>query len=73
MSPAFDLLIEYIYDLCSEHLNDICKQKDFIELDKEYMVDIICQSAERREIREQEKIKQRNLLHENATNDEEEE
>jgi len=55
MSPAFDLLIEYIYDLCSEHLNDICKQKDFIELDKEYMIDIICQSAERHERREQEK------------------
>jgi hypothetical protein len=73
MSPAFDLLIEYIYDLCSEHLNDICKQNDFIELDKEYMIEIICQSAERREIREQEKLKQLTLLHENAVNNNEEE
>jgi hypothetical protein len=73
LSPAFDLLLDYIYDLCSEYLNDICKQKDFIELDKESMIDIICQSAERREIREQEKIKQMNLLRENVTNNEEEE
>jgi len=73
MSPAFDLLLEYIYDLCSENLNDICKQKDFIELDKEWMIDIICQSAERREIREQEKVKQMTLLQENSINNDEEE
>jgi hypothetical protein len=54
-------------------LKDISKQQDFIELDKEYMIDIICQSAERREIREQEKITQMNLLHQNATNIEQEE
>jgi len=73
LSPAFDLLLEYIYDLCSEHLNDICKQKDFIELDKQWMIDIICQSTERREIREQEKVKQMNLLQENTENNDEEE
>ncbi len=73
MSPAFDILLDYIYDLCSENLKDISKQQDFIELDKEYMIDIICQSAERRETREQEKIKQMTLLHENATNIEQEE
>jgi hypothetical protein len=73
MSPAFDLLLEYIYDLCSEYLNDICKQKEFIELDKELMIDLICQSTERRVIREQEKLKQLTLLHETATNNDEEE
>jgi hypothetical protein len=73
MSPAFDILLDYIYDLCSENLKDISKQKDFIELDKEYMIDIICKSSERREFREQEKIKQINLLHETATNTEQEE
>jgi hypothetical protein len=73
MSPAFDLLLEYIYDLCSEHLNDICKQKDFIQLDKELMIDIICKSAERRELREQEKTNQANVLQNNTTIDDEEE
>jgi hypothetical protein len=72
MSPAFDLLLDYIYDLCLEYFNDICKQKDFIELDKDLMIDIICQTAERREIREQEKTKQMTLLHENNSENEEE-
>jgi hypothetical protein len=54
-------------------LNDICKQKEFIELDKELMIDLICQSTERRVIREQEKLKQLTLLHETATNNDEEE
>jgi len=72
LSPAFDLLLDYVYDLCSEHLNDICKRKDFIELEKESMIDVICQSAERREIREQEKLKQMTLLHENVNDSDEE-
>ncbi|CAF2326046.1 unnamed protein product [Rotaria sp. Silwood2] len=73
VSPTFDLLLDYIYDLCSEFLNDICKHNDFIKLEKELMIDLICQATERREIREQEKLKQMTLLHENATNSEEEE
>ncbi|CAF0740436.1 unnamed protein product [Rotaria sp. Silwood1] len=73
MSPTFDLLLDYIYDLCSEFLNDICKHSDFIKLEKELMIDLICQATERREIREQEKLKQMSLLHENVTNHEEEE
>lgn len=62
LSPTFDILLDYIYDLCSENLKDISKQQDFIELDKESMVDIICQAAERRDIREKEKQRQNNLL-----------
>ena len=72
LAPAFDILLDYIYDLCSEHLKDISKQKDFIELDKEYMIDIICQAAERREIREIEKQNQNNLLAIGAISGEEE-
>lgn len=72
-APAFDVLLDYIYDLCSEHLKDISKQQDFVELDKEYMIDIICQSAERRENREQEKAKQMNLSHVNGANSDDEE
>ncbi|CAF0728856.1 unnamed protein product [Rotaria sordida] len=73
MSPTFDLLLDYIYDLCSEYLHDICKHSDFIKLEKELMIDLICHATERREIREQEKFKQMTLLHENAINSEEEE
>ena len=53
MSPAFDLLLDYIYELCSQYMNEICNQKEFLELDKTLMVDLICHSAERRDIREQ--------------------
>lgn len=73
MSPAFDLLLDYIYDLCSERLNDICKQTDFMNLEKESMIDIICQATERRDAREQEKLKQTALLNEIVINNEEEE
>ena len=62
LAPTFDTLLDYIYDLCSENLKDVSKQKDFIELDKEYMIDIICQAAERRDIREKEKQRQNNSL-----------
>ena len=73
MSPAFDSLLDYVYDLCSEHLHDICKRKDFIELEKESMIDLIWQSTERREVREQEKLKQMTLLHENADDSDDDE
>jgi len=53
MSPAFDLLLGYIYDLCSQHLNEICNQKEFLELDKTLMIDLICHSSERRDNRKQ--------------------
>ena len=56
MSPAFDLLLEYLYDLCSQHMNELCKQKEFGELDKELMIDLICQSAERHDRRAREQI-----------------
>ncbi|CAF3540979.1 unnamed protein product [Rotaria sp. Silwood1] len=61
MSPAFDLLLDYIYELCSQNMNEICKQKEFFELDKNLMVDLICQSTQRREIRQQEKHNQATL------------
>ncbi|CAF1160293.1 unnamed protein product [Rotaria magnacalcarata] len=73
MSPAFDLLLDYVYELCSEFLNDICKNEDFINLEKESMIDLICQGAQRRDAREQEKLKQMASYHENARNEEEEE
>lgn len=47
-SPAFDALLECIYVLCAENLNAVCKQKEFGELSKELMVDIICNATERR-------------------------
>ena len=56
MSPAIDLLLDYIYDLSSKHMNEICKQKEFSELGKELMIDLICQSAERHDRRVQEQI-----------------
>ncbi|CAF1360112.1 unnamed protein product [Adineta steineri] len=65
MSPEFDSLLNYIYDLCSEHLSAICKQTDFIELDKELMIDLIYHSTERRDIREKEKNKELTSLHVN--------
>ena len=49
LSPAFDILLEYIYDLITEHLYDISRQKDFQDLDKDHLVDLICQTASRRE------------------------
>jgi hypothetical protein len=55
MSPAFDLLLDYIYELCSQYMNEICNHKEFIELDKSLMIDLICHSAERRDIRDQQK------------------
>lgn len=73
MSPTYDLLLDYVYDLCAEYLNDICKHSDFIKLEKESMVDIMCQGAERRDIREQNKLKQLTLLNENARNNDAEE
>ncbi|CAM2699130.1 unnamed protein product [Rotaria socialis] len=53
MSPAFDLLLDYIYELCSKCMNEICKTQEFYDLDKHLMIDLICQSAQRRNIREQ--------------------
>jgi hypothetical protein len=54
-SPAFDLLLDYIYDLSSECFNDVCKQTEFAELQKDEMIDLIRQSTERREKRELER------------------
>ena len=51
MSPAFDLLLDYIYDLSADHLNEICQQNQFSDLDKGLMIDLICQAAERRDRR----------------------
>ena len=48
MSPAFDFVLDYIYDLFSEYMNEICLQKEFSELDKDLMIDLICQSSRRR-------------------------
>ncbi|CAF3015908.1 unnamed protein product [Rotaria sp. Silwood2] len=61
LSPTFDLLLDYIYELCSQNMNEICKQKEFSELDKDLLIELICQSAQRREIREQEKNNQATL------------
>ncbi len=47
-SPAFDFVLDYIYDLFSEYMNEICLQKEFSELDKDLMIDLICQSSQRR-------------------------
>lgn len=49
MSPAFDLLLDYIYDLSAQHLNEICQQDQFSDLDKSLMIDLVCRAAERRE------------------------
>lgn len=55
LSPTFDLLLDYLYELSSENLNEICQEKQFRELEKGQMIDLICQSAERLQIREQKK------------------
>lgn len=57
-SPAFDELLDYIYELCSKFMNEICKKQEFYDLDKDLMIDLICQSTQRREAREQETNKQ---------------
>lgn len=62
MSPEFDSLLDYIYDLCSQHMKEICSQKEFSELDKDLMINLICQSAQRRDMREQENNKQTTTL-----------
>ncbi|CAF1133644.1 unnamed protein product [Rotaria sordida] len=54
-SSEFDLLLDYIYELCSQYMNEICQQKEFSELDKDLLIDLIYQSTQRREIREKEK------------------
>jgi hypothetical protein len=56
LSPAFDLLLNYIYELCSEHLHEICREKEFVDLDKDLMVDLICQAARLRDDREKAKL-----------------
>ena len=56
LSPAFDLLLNYIYELCSDHLQEICREKEFVDLDKDLMVDLICQAARRRDDREKAKL-----------------
>ncbi|UJR33388.1 hypothetical protein I4U23_020836 [Adineta vaga] len=56
MSPAFDILLKCIYNICAENLNEICKRKEFTELDKELMIDIICQSTERRDAKHKEQV-----------------
>ncbi len=45
MSPTFDFLLDYIYELCSQYMNEICQQKEFSQLDKDLLIDLICQSA----------------------------
>ncbi|CAF1486186.1 unnamed protein product [Adineta ricciae] len=50
-SPAFDSLLNYIYNLCADNLNEICRKEDFTKLDKDSMIDIICHSTEIREAR----------------------
>ncbi len=47
MSPAFDFLLDYIYELCSQYMNEICTEKEFSELDKDLIIDLICQSSQR--------------------------
>ena len=56
LSPAYDLLLDYIYELCSEHLHEICRQKEFVDLNKDLMLDLICQAAKRRDDREKAKL-----------------
>lgn len=69
MSPAFDLLLDYVYDLCSENMTEICNQQEFKDLDKDSMIDLICQSNEKREKREADKATEIALLNEATAND----
>ena len=50
MSPTFDFVLDFIYGLCSQHMHEICKQKEFSELDKDLVIDLICQSTERSQV-----------------------
>ncbi|CAF1259377.1 unnamed protein product [Adineta steineri] len=54
MSPKFDFFLRYIYDLCSQNMNEICKQKEFFQLDKDLIIDLIYHSSERNNTNEQE-------------------
>ena len=53
MSPAFDTVLHYIYELCSQSLNELCKQPDFIKLDRELLIDLVSQALQRTEMRRQ--------------------
>ncbi len=47
MSPAFDSLLDYVYELFGRYMNEICLEKEFFELDKDLIIDLIRQSSQR--------------------------
>ena len=47
MSPAFDSLLDYIYELFAKYMNDICLEEEFFELDKDLIIDLIRQSSQK--------------------------
>jgi hypothetical protein len=49
LSPRFNSLLEYLYDLCAHHFADLCQLSDFVELDKDSLIDLTIQSSARRE------------------------
>ena len=59
-ADTFDLLLDYIYDLCTEHFSEISRQKQFIDLEKDAIIDLIGQIAQRKELHEEKKL---SLIH----------
>lgn len=51
-APAFDNLLEHIYDICTSDLKTFFQREDFSHLDKSLMLDLICNVTERRESRD---------------------
>ena len=52
-SNTFELLLDYIYELSTEYFPEISRQKQFHDLDKDSIIDLISQIAQRQEIRDE--------------------
>ena len=53
LSPAFDNLLEFIYDFCSDNMSKVFRRDDFTHLDRNLLLELVYQSAERHEKRNQ--------------------
>ena len=47
MSPALDHLLDHVYELFAEHMDEICQTELFNDLDKDLIIDILRQSSQR--------------------------
>lgn len=53
LSNTFELLLDYIYELSTENFPELSRQKQFHDLDKDLIIDLISQIAHRQEIRDE--------------------